>query len=181
MDETRARKIIAELQQTLPLVEDWIDKYIEAHENQSVPVSKLGFSKLPNYFSKELLENSKAVKVARVHVPPLRAMGLPYFVDFEKEEFDGITYKDTFFVGRAAHDSEATHFHELVHVIQWDELKPSAFLMIYAVGLLTQGYRDSPLEKMAYQLQSVFESGRAIQDLEQKIRSDTRLVVKSFI
>jgi hypothetical protein len=52
--------------------------------------------------------------------------------------------------------------------------------MVYAVGLLTQGYQDCPLERMAYQFQSAFESGNAIDDLEQKIRSGTRLVAKAF-
>jgi len=180
VDETRAREIIAELQRTLPLVEDWIDNYLKAHATRAIPVNELGFSRIPHYFSRERLETSKVVKVESVQVPPLGKMGLPYFLGFEESQFTGITYKDTFFVGREAHDHEATYFHELVHIVQWDELKPRLFLMVYAVGLLIQGYKDCPLEKMAYQLQSVFESGMAIQDLDQKIRSDTRLVVKSF-
>jgi hypothetical protein len=173
MDKTRAREIIAELQRALPSVEDWIDKYLEAHAPQAIPVSELGFSRIRHYFSRERLE--------RVQVPPLSKMGIPHFIDFEEAQFRGITYKDTFFVGREAHDCEATHFHEIVHIIQWDELKPMVFLMVYAVGLLAQGYQDCPLEKMAYQFQSEFESGIAIHDLEQKIRSGTRLVAKSFI
>jgi hypothetical protein len=180
MDETRTREIIAELQRALPLVEDWIDKYLEAHAAQVIPVNELGFSRIPRYFSRERLETSKAVHVDRVQVPPLSKMGIPHFIDFEEVQFRGITYKDTFFVGREAHDCEVTHFHEMVHIIQWDELKPRVFLMVYGVGLLTQGYHDCPLERMAYQFQSTFESGIPIDDLEQKIRSDTRFVAKAF-
>lgn len=181
MDKTRAREIIAELQPALPLVEDWIDKYLKAHAAQAIPVNELGFSRIPYYFSRERIETSKAVNVDRVQVPPLSKMGIPHFIDFEEAQFRGITYKDTFFVGREAHDCEATHFHEVVHIIQWDELKPAIFLMVYALGLLTQGYQDSPLERMAYQFQSTFESGIAIHDLERKIRSNTRLVAKAFV
>jgi hypothetical protein len=180
MDETEAREIIAELQRKLPLVEEWIDKYLEAHAVQAIPVIELGFSRIPDYFSRERLKTSKAVNVDRVQVPPLRKMGIPYFNDFEEAQFRGITYKDTFFVGREAHNCEATHFHEIVHIIQWDELKPRIFLKVYAVGLLTQGYKDCPLERMAYQFQSAFERSIAIHDLERKIRRSTRLVAKAF-
>ena len=181
MDKTQAREIIAELQRALPLVEGWIDKYIEAHAAQAIPVNELGFSRIPHYFSRKSLEISKAVHVDRVEVPPLSKMGIPYFIDFEGAQFRGITYKDTFFVGREAHNCEATHFHEMVHIIQWDELKPRVFLMVYGVGLLTQGYQDCPLERMAYQFESTFESGNAIDDLEQRIRSGTRLIAKAFV
>jgi hypothetical protein len=55
-----------------------------------------------------------------------------------------------------AHD-ESLHFHELVHVIQWRLLGPEKFLALYADGLERFGYRKSPLEVMAFRLQSRFQ------------------------
>ena len=49
--------------------------------------------------------------------------------------------------------TEATHFHELCHVVQWKALGVRDFLMTYALGLLAHGYRESPLEAIAYRLQ----------------------------
>ena len=90
-------------------------------------------------------------------MPPLSTMGLSRFSDFERMDAGGITYLDTYFVrAERAHD-ESLHFHELVHVIQWRLLGPERFLRLYADGLERLGYRNSPLEEMAYSLQHKFE------------------------
>jgi hypothetical protein len=70
----------------------------------------------------------------------------------------GITYKDTFFVSHL-HQTESLYFHELVHVIQWERLDFYNFLLAYGVGLIQFGYRDCPLERIAYSLQSSFDRG----------------------
>ena len=69
----------------------------------------------------------------------------------------GITYLNTYFVRADQSHSESLHFHELVHVIQWRLLGPENFLAFYADGLERFGYRNSPLEAMAYNLQGRFE------------------------
>jgi hypothetical protein len=107
-------------------------------------------------------------------------MGLPYFTDFEEASFTGITYMDTFFLAPSAHNCESTHFHELIHVIQWGVLGPNSFLVVYAASLLAHGYDDSPLERMAYELQRAFETGRSIPQLELQVREKTRLVAKAL-
>ena len=91
-------------------------------------------------------------------VPPLSAMGLDRFRDFERMDMAGITYLDTYFVRSEHAHVESLHFHELVHVIQWWLLGPEKFLAFYADGLERFGYRNSPLEVMAYNLQDRFES-----------------------
>jgi hypothetical protein len=70
----------------------------------------------------------------------------------------GITYLDTFFSQDEMRGNEAHHFHELVHVIQWQLLGPKGFIAAYADGLERIGYRASPLEVMAYTLESVFRN-----------------------
>jgi hypothetical protein len=69
----------------------------------------------------------------------------------------GITYLDTYYV-RADHFHDVSvHFHELVHVVQWRLLGPEKFLALYADGLERFGYRNSPLEAMAYNLHDRFD------------------------
>lgn len=180
MDGREDKEIFSQLQQALPGVRKWIDRYVEAHAHLAVPVAELGFGRLSQYFDQGRLNTSKAVKVDRVQVPPLSKMGLPYFTDFEETPFTGITYMDTFFLAPPAHDRESTHFHELIHIIQWGVLGPDSFLMVYGVGLLAHGYENSPLERMAYELQRAFEAGRSIPQLELQVREKTMLVAKAL-
>ena len=51
---------------------------------------------------------------------------------------------------------EGLYFHELMHVVQWRMLGPERFLAAYADGLEKFGYRNSPLEAMAYDAQAAF-------------------------
>jgi hypothetical protein len=146
-----------EFQRVYPLIAGWIKKTLAEHEAAAKPVASFGFNRLPDYYDTQLLASSMAVVVARVPMPPLSAMGLDRFIDFEQMDAGGITYLNTYFVrADQAHD-ESLHFHELVHVIQWRLLGPEKFLALYADGLERFGYRKSPLEVMAYRLQYRFQ------------------------
>jgi hypothetical protein len=103
-----------------------------------------------------------------VPFPPVEQFGLPEFALMQQMEFDGITFKDTFFL-QNGRSSEGLHFHELVHVVQWSRLGVDNFLLAYGLGLLTSGYAESPLEQMAYQLQHRFETGTLPQGIIQLI------------
>jgi len=83
-------------------------------------------------------------------------MGLTRFADFERANFGGVTYLNTFFIRRAELSNESLYFHELIHVVQWRILGPEQFLRSYADGLERFGYRDSPLEAMAYDAEAAF-------------------------
>jgi hypothetical protein len=111
---------------------------------------------LPLYFSANTLTSAKVVLVNQLPIPPLSSWGLTRFADFERGTFNGITYLNTFFLKRDEQKNEATHFHELIHVIQWRILGPQNFLRLYADGLERFGYRDSPLEVMAYDAEAAF-------------------------
>ena len=102
-------------------------------------IADLHFPRLPSYYSPEILSLAKVIVIDRVPVPPLSAMGLAEFAEFEQTSFDGITYKDTYFIRKDHAGDEFIHFHELVHVIQWRELGVEAFLLAYANGLLELG------------------------------------------
>jgi hypothetical protein len=85
-------------------------------------------------------------------------MGLLDFADFERGDYQAITYLNTFFVQTVHALDESLHFHELVHVVQWQHLGPDRFLLAYATGYLLGGsYEKNPLELMAYELQARFD------------------------
>lgn len=130
------------------------------------------------YFSEELLTSTKVVAIDRVPIPPLSSMGLSRFAEFERGDFDGITYLDTFFVKRRSATAERLHFHELIHVVQWRILGPETFLATYAAGLETFGYRESPLEVMAYKAESAFCQSDKIFDAEKLVAEQLNRVKK---
>ena len=107
-----------------PFVLRWIRQTLADHAQSAQPVASRGFKRLPLYFSQELLDATKFVVVPRVPVPPLSSMGLHRFSDFERGDWDGLTYLDTYFVKRTKSTDEELHFHELIHVVQWRLMGP---------------------------------------------------------
>jgi len=149
-----------EFRSLVPHVIGWIRRTLDAHASEAKSVASLRFPRLSRYFSEELLTSTKVVIVDRVPMPPLSSMGVSRFAEFELGDYDGVTYLDTFFVKRRSAAAERVHFHELIHVVQWRSLGPEVFLAAYAAGLENFGYRDSPLESMAYNAEASFlESG----------------------
>jgi hypothetical protein len=51
---------------------------------------------------------------------------------------------------------ESLHFHELVHIVQWQLLGPEQFILSYALALAEFGYSRNPFEEIAYELQDRF-------------------------
>ena len=147
----------AEFHVKYPLIFGWITQTLAAHAAQTRWVSKLGFRRLAGYFTPTTLNAAKVITVDRLPVPPLSALGLPQFAEMERMTAGGITYLDTFFVTPGEVADESLHFHELIHVVQWRLLGPERFLAAYADGLEKFGYRESPLEVMAYDAQARFD------------------------
>ena len=164
--------IIRRFHTALPQVRGWIDQFLAAHADRARAVSTLGFVQLATCFPQELLVRAKVVSVERVPFPPVDQFGLPELASMQQMSFDGITFKDTFFLqqGRA---SEALHFHEMVHVVQWSRLGVDNFLLAYGFGLFSFRYAESPLEQMAYRLQRDFELGKLPQGLVRVIEQAT--------
>jgi hypothetical protein len=143
-----------------------------AHAAQSV--ASHGFLRLPLYFTENTLASTKVVLVDPLPMPPLSSMGLERFADFERGDFGGITYIDTIFLKPTQSNNENMHFHELVHVIQWRLLGPDRFLLSYANGLECFGYRQSPLEAMAYDAETAFASSAATFNVEKMVAEKRR-------
>ncbi len=168
----RQHHVLARFHQVLPAVREWIDSILEEHKHEIVVVSSLGFRGLPQHFPQQLLDRAKVISVPSVPFPPLMKLGLPELSHMERMPLGGITYKDTFFV-QESQRSESLHFHELVHVVQWERLGVDNFLLAYGVGLLQFEYEDSPLERMAYVLQQSFERGAVPPNLVGLIHNQT--------
>jgi len=115
------------------------------------------------------LASTKFAALERLPMLPLSALGLNRFTQFERGDFDGITYLDTFFLKGHCVADERLHFHELIHVIQWRLLGPASFLAAYADGLERFGYRESPLEMMAYEAEASFSQSPEIFDAEKLV------------
>jgi hypothetical protein len=147
-----------EFQRVFPLVRDWIEQTLAASAATAKPAASFNFPRLPRYYSSDLLARTKVVFVDKCPVPPLSAIGLNQFSEFEKMNVSGITYLDTYFLLWHEAERESLHFHELVHVIQWHVLGAERFLAVYADGLEKHGYRNSPLEVMAYHHEARFNS-----------------------
>jgi hypothetical protein len=159
------------LLEKLPVVRDWIDRTLAAHRTEARPVASYRFQRLPKFYSPVFLETAFVVIVPHLPIPPLTSMGLPELEEFEKGIYRGITYRNTYFVLEAGSTDESLHFHELVHVIQWQQLGVDGFLTAYGVGLLEHGYRNNPLEAMAYDLQAQFDQGVLSLDVKTLVRN----------
>jgi hypothetical protein len=139
-------------------MESWIRDLHAAHAARAQPVSCLGFARLQEVWPRALLEEARAVPVERVPYPPVSDFGLPELEPLAQGRWTGITFGHMYFVDEND-TTEATHFHELCHVVQWKALGVRDFLMTYALGLRAHGCRQSPLEAIAYDLQRDFEAG----------------------
>jgi hypothetical protein len=102
-------------------------------------------------------------------MPPLSSWGLHRFAHWTSGDYDGITYLDTFFVKPRSANAERRHFHEMIHVVQWRVLGPEGFLATYAAGLEKFGYRESPLECMAYDAEAAFSQTNHVFDAEKLV------------
>lgn len=169
---------LQQLQQKLPEVMRWIDRTLATHAAQAHPVADLGFTRLGSYYSAALLASARVIPVAQVPAPPLASMGLTGFDEFENLDAVGITFLNSFFVRHGYEHGESLHFHELVHVVQWQHLGPERFIMAYALGhLLSGGYHTNPLEEMAYGLQARFDANAPAFDVAAVVHTELDRIV----
>ncbi len=153
------KNIVQFVESNLPHFRQWIDDQLNKYKDQTVTVADLSFPRLPKLFPMDLLQKTKVVMMkGRIPYPSLSSLGIPSLSSIENMQFAGVTYKDTYFLNQD-YQSESLHFHEMIHIIQWDTLGVDNFLRAYGVGLIKYGYSESPFEQTAYDLQKRFESG----------------------
>jgi hypothetical protein len=167
----------------VPLIKQWITTTLEKHKLYARPVANLNFSNLPLYYSKRILNSAKIVTVDKIPIPPFSEMGLGELENlnnFENGSYAGVTYIDTYFLLRNCIASELLHFHELVHIIQWEHLGIDKFLLTYGTGILQYGYIDSPLEVMARKYEEFFNQKTPFYDIENSVRKELDKIVSDI-
>ena len=152
------------------LIETWIDQTIMNYSNQMKSCNC--FTKqLQGYYSEEFLSTCNYVVLDKVpipDIPKLRQEGLGKFIDME---FTGITYKNVYFVKKGFESELAMHFHELVHVLQWQYLGAKEFIARYIMELQQHGYENAPLEIMAYSLENDFRNNSKQINIQQYVKN----------
>ena len=136
-------------------IESWIDETIESHLSHRVSC-KCFAMEFNGFYPIEFLSRSYYVvteQIPKPDFPELRQAGLGDFID---RPLAGITYKDTYFIEKKHESDLELHFHELVHVVQWQALGASNFISRYISEIQQYGYEESPLERMAYGLQNAY-------------------------
>lgn len=170
---------IEELKNKIPFVKNWINDLLRSHQSLSKSVFQYKFSNLETYYDNRVLSAAKVIVVDKVPMIPLSALGLEGLSDFENGDYAGITYLNTYFLSSKYAHQEALHFHELIHVVQWDYLGVDRFILLYGLLLLKFGYRSNPLEEIAYKYQGLFEQGRCPKDLVNRVCFETHGVSKN--
>jgi hypothetical protein len=139
-------------------VRNWIALTLAEHEARMEPVEAARFERLYGYFPQDLLQRVQRVIVDRCPVPPLSVTGISQLAEIESWDIKGIPWENTIFIRRDLTDWDAVHFHELLHIVQWEYLGAEGYLTAWAVGTVTRGYRENPLEEMAFRHQTRFEN-----------------------
>jgi hypothetical protein len=162
----------AQFKKLLSDIEEWLGQTLAAHKAQMQPVAAAKFDSLNQYYPKTALQRVQRVIVDRCPVPPLAVTGIPQFAEIEKWDIKGIPWVNTIFIRRDLADWDAVHFHELLHVIQWEHLGTERYLTAWAIGTVTRGYRDNPLEEMAFRHQLRFETDKTPYDVISEVNAE---------
>ncbi len=118
----------------VPVVLNWTRRTLEVHAANKWSVASFKFPRLHRYFSEQLLNTTSIASTDRLPIKPLSSWGLPEFATFEHQPVRGISYLDTYFLVPSAAADESLHFHELVHVVQWQAPGPKNFLLAVVLG-----------------------------------------------
>lgn len=153
----------------LAKINGWIDETLENFTNEKVACECFA-AEFEGFFPPAFLATSYYVVVPQLpkpDFPELRQAGFGSLID---ADFNGITYKNTYFIKNGKERNLNLHFHELVHVLQWQSLGAEAFILRYMDEILRHGYEDAPLEKMAYALEAHFVEGGPAFDIGAHVR-----------
>ncbi len=166
--------ILLKFREKLPLVREWVDGTVSQYRNEARTTNSYSFHNFSQYFSEETLSSTKIVEMDKVPVPPLSSLGISELADFEKDpkEYDGITLLNTCFLKKEVAERPELHFHELVHIVQWQILGIDTFLMVYGICLLKFGYWNSPLEVMARKSTDLFQKKEPVFNIETLVHSE---------
>ena len=148
----------------------WIEKTLKSYSSNAVSCEQFS-SQFKDFYSTEFLANSYFVVVDQLPKPDFPELRQAGFGDFIDMDAAAITYKNTYFVKKGFEADLELHFHELVHVVQWKNLGAPLFIARYMKEISCVGYRNAPLEKMAYDLQATFSLKKSKLDVLSYVQS----------
>jgi len=144
-----------DLLQYAPAYQEWMDGLLAKYESSARQVSAYGFRRLSQFFNAETFEAARCVEVDSVPKIPWQEFGLTVPQGMEID-FEGITFRNTYFLTRKEANDESLHFHEMVHVVQWQLLGNDLFPLIYALEALKGSYQTNILEVIAREVTDFF-------------------------
>lgn len=153
----------------LEKINEWIDDTLCRFQQERVPCSRFATA-FHGFYRPEFLSNSFYVltdAIPRPDFPELREAGVSEILDME---INGITYKNTYFIKSDLENDLQLHFHELVHVAQWQTLGALDFIRRYIAEINQHAYDGAPLERMAYDLDTLFSQQAAPFDVPDFVR-----------
>jgi hypothetical protein len=171
--------LISRLRGAVPQLHEWLLTYTSASADRATSVASLSIPNLAKCYPSELLESTRVLFEDEVCYPPLERFGLEEFQSLHETSWSGITFNNLYCLKHDVASSPALHFHELVHVLQYRRLGIEQFLWAYSIGIALHGYENSPLEKMAYDLQLEFEHGIYRRSLTADIERRTDVIWKA--
>ena len=174
MEQEQFRSLVSNVQK-------WIVHMLAEHEAQMEPIAAAQFERLKGYYPKALLQRVKRVIVDQCPVPPLEFTGIPQLAEIETWDLKGVPWENTIFIRRDLADWDAVHFHELLHIVQWERLGTERYLTAWAIGTITLGYRDNPLEEMAFRHQSRFETEEKPYDVVREVNAEISIWPDSIL
>jgi len=147
----------------------WIQAERLAHRSVARALTGTEAIALKLFFPAQVLATVRFATVPMIQNPPfyktLEEAGIGIPLDFRG--MTAITFVDTVLISQIAPvpagDWLPLLFHELVHVLQYQELGLERFVRVYVMGWAAAGgrYLDIPLERDAYELDARFRSAPA--------------------
>ena len=157
----------------------WIESQRAQHRVHADPLPDTTLAALSGFFEKRTLDRTRIRHVPSIENPPFyqefEEAGEAFPLDFTV--WAAITFGDVILVNGEQVPGPPSHsvvFHEMVHVVQYDELGIHEFARRYVTPFVQSrfNYMSIPLESVAFDLQGRFEerSGNSF-SAEEEIRS----------
>ena len=157
----------------------WIESQRAQHRVHADPLPDTTLAALSGFFEKATLDRARIRHVPSIENPPFyqefEEAGEAFPLDFTV--WAAITFGDVILVNGEQLPGPPSHsvvFHEMVHVVQYDELGIHEFARRYVTPFVQSrfNYMSIPLESVAFDLQGRFEerSGNSF-SAEEEIRS----------
>jgi hypothetical protein len=128
---------------------EWVERTNAIYQEGSKSIKDYHLPHVALYFPDELLNKVHIVPIDQLPIPHLSLLGFKELTDFEQADSRAITLDQMYYIKPSCVEDEKIHFHELIHVLQWQILGKEKFLFIYGLSLLQFGYSENPLEVMA--------------------------------